>query len=850
MNANPEFEAWRNGKPAQQPAEPTFTQRLQRVGLIPDAEKKAVPDIEAYARVLNYRPGERVSFNWQVHPDGKFTSRIIDVHDLPAALENAPAQACCWLGVNPTTATTGRGTEADVSRLTSIYCELDDKNTTEAQQRAIIADLGASFGPPSMIVHSGHGVHLYWPILGGDINDEFTPKDATRLLKRFGRIVTEVAAKHGAGKPDAVWDATRVLRAPGTTNYKNVDEPIPVRLTANEGAQPLTVAEAATRLDAADALYPPPPPRLSVADVVKFPTPYVGESIADKFNVEHTLLDVLAPHGWTCLDADPDADGARWRHPTATSDCSATTRHGCLFVYSPTPLLDVTTSGDVHGYTKFRLHAALNHGGDMSAAAKALRPPADYGHTDYGYGPFVEAEAKGGEADPIAYTDVAMYLAGGLPELPQPSVLQRVDGICIFYLAKRNELYGDPEDGKTMVLLAAAAGELNRGGCVLFVDLDNNGPAETVARLLMLGADRAVLADPNRFRHIEPADADEVLRVVADCAGWATFAGIDCVGELLPLFRASSDSADDYTRVMQIVSGPLERGGAAVILLDHQAKGQESRSYGAGGTMAKRRAVSGVSINLVRKQTFTPGKGGMAELWVNKDRPGGLRAHCQKAEGRRQFAGTFILDPPDPETGAAEWRVTADRAEPPAASIDPVVERHYEAARQLGADGRGATAREIATKANGLPSGTPPTESQKKAAQRAIDKLVQERRLALIEGVSPKRWGITDSGEFVRDTDRDIALFEDSLTNRDKIGTPGTNRRSERGQIRDIGTFDTTADRDDTGSPPTGGPLSLRASNNERSPQSPRCADCGTLLPPGSPDRGVCADCARLGAAS
>lgn len=338
------------------------------------------------------------------------------------------------------------------------------------------------------------------------------------------------------------------------------------------------------------------------------------------------------------------------------------------------------------------------------------------------------------------YTNVAMYLAGGTPELPKPSVLQRLDNVYIFYLAKRNELYGDPEDGKTMLLLVAAVDTLNRGGCVLFIDLDNNGPAETVARMLMLGADPAALADPNRFRHIEPADADEVLRVVADCAGWATFAGIDCVGELLPLFRASSDSADDYTRVMQMVSAPLERGGAAVILLDHQAKGAESRSYGAGGTMAKRRAVSGVSINLVRKQTFTPGRGGMAELWINKDRPGGLRAQCPKAEGRRQFAGTFILDAPDPETGVAEWRVTPDRAAAPAAAIDPVTERHYRAALTVAEAGGVLTVRDVGAAAHGVPPGTPLTEAQRKSSQRSLAQLEADGRLTPIADTRPKRW--------------------------------------------------------------------------------------------------------------
>ncbi|WP_324738665.1 bifunctional DNA primase/polymerase [Mycobacterium sp. 5-140-3-2] len=478
------------------------------------------------------------------------------------------------------------------------------------------------------------------------------------------------------------------------------------------------------------------------ASITHLPTTYTGESVIDKYNADHSWTNVLGPQGWTCRSADPDADGAVWLHPTHTSDCSATIRDGSLYVYSSNTPFDQTSAGDPRGYDKFDAYTLLHYGGDKSAAAKALRPPTDYGHTDFGHGPIHDAEAQDGN-EPIRYTDFGALLAGGLPEPPKPSVLHRTDGIAIFYHGKRNELYGDPEDGKTMVLLAAAAKELTKPvGRVLFLDFDNNGAAETAQRLIMLGVDKAVLADRDRFRHIEPLDADEVLQVVSDCAGWATLVGGDCVGELMPLFRANSDNADDYTRVMQMVSAPLERGGAAVIWLDHQAKGSESRAYGAGGTMAKRRAVSGVSINLVRKQTFAPGKGGMAELWVNKDRPGGLRAHCPKGEGRRQFAGTFTLDQPDRETGVAEWRVTADRAEAPAAVIDPVTERHYQAAQKIAAAGGAVTMRAVGASAHGLPPDTPLTEAQKKATQRALAQLQAEGRLMLASGVRPKRWEV------------------------------------------------------------------------------------------------------------
>jgi len=96
-------------------------------------------------------------------------------------------------------------------------------------------------------------------------------------------------------------------------------------------------------------------------------------SIADDYAEHTTWADVLEPHGWRCLDPDGDRDGARWLHPTATSSCSATVRHGCLFVYSPNTPFDQTETGDPHGLTRFRAHAVLDHNGDLSAAARALR---------------------------------------------------------------------------------------------------------------------------------------------------------------------------------------------------------------------------------------------------------------------------------------------------------------------------------------------------------------------------------------------------------------------------------------------------------------------------------------------
>jgi hypothetical protein len=99
---------------------------------------------------------------------------------------------------------------------------------------------------------------------------------------------------------------------------------------------------------------------------------HLGGSIADQFSAGTSWADVLGPHGWECPGHDYDEDGAVWLHPAHTSSCSATVRHGCLFVYSTSTVFEVTEESDPHGYTRFRAYAVLNHDGDMSAAARVI----------------------------------------------------------------------------------------------------------------------------------------------------------------------------------------------------------------------------------------------------------------------------------------------------------------------------------------------------------------------------------------------------------------------------------------------------------------------------------------------
>lgn len=69
--------------------------------------------------------------------------------------------------------------------------------------------------PPSCINDSGHGYHVFWKL---DSPAEMA--DAIHVMKGIAKWVNG----------DAVYDAPRVLRLPGTNNHKDPENPVPVRL--------------------------------------------------------------------------------------------------------------------------------------------------------------------------------------------------------------------------------------------------------------------------------------------------------------------------------------------------------------------------------------------------------------------------------------------------------------------------------------------------------------------------------------------------------------------------------------------------------------------------------------------
>ncbi|WP_435083379.1 AAA family ATPase [Gordonia hongkongensis] len=281
--------------------------------------------------------------------------------------------------------------------------------------------------------------------------------------------------------------------------------------------------------------------------------------------------------------------------------------------------------------------------------------------------------------------------------------MRRDDGVGLFYSGQLNLLFSDPEEGKTWILLCALAETLMGGGRGLFIDMDHNGAVSTAARLLQLGVPVDVLGALDRFRYIEPDGPAELMQVVVDCHTWTPdLIGLDSLGELLPMFKASSNSGDDFTTTHTRVIKPLVRTGACVVLIDHLAKGAESRASGPTGSPAKRRAVGGVSLRVKAKEAFVPGRGGTAYVTVNKDRHGGLRAKSPTGE-REPLAAVFKLRPGPDDTLTWTLRAARDGERPPTdraapdlvakiAQLDPPPKSANDAANRIGGNRQSALA--------------------------------------------------------------------------------------------------------------------------------------------------------------
>ncbi len=226
------------------------------------------------------------------------------------------------------------------------------------------------------------------------------------------------------------------------------------------------------------------------------------------------------------------------------------------------------------------------------------------------------------------FRDLAPVLSGENPE-PEPAVLTRSDGRCLFYPGKVNGLLGESESGKTWVALQAVSEELRAGRAVLYLDFEDTAPG-IVSRLRNLGVpDDLMQPAAQLLAYIGPEEALNGLSK-ADLAEavasrrWSLIV-LDGYNAALSTMALKLMDNSDITTFFTSLLRPLSATGAAVVTIDHVPKDPENRNKGGIGAQAKRATVTGASIRVVVVEPFGRGKPGQLSLEVDKDRPGHVR---------------------------------------------------------------------------------------------------------------------------------------------------------------------------------------------------------------------------------
>lgn len=143
---------------------------------------------------------------------------------------------------------TGRGTREDVAAIGALWADIDflgdvhakSLPTGEADFQRLLSTLPL---PPSIIVDSGHGRHVYWlqqePWI---FTDEEDRQRAANMAHGWHGLVCHEAKQLGWSLEN-LGELARVLRLPGTVNRKLADDPVDVRILEADPQRRYTVED-------------------------------------------------------------------------------------------------------------------------------------------------------------------------------------------------------------------------------------------------------------------------------------------------------------------------------------------------------------------------------------------------------------------------------------------------------------------------------------------------------------------------------------------------------------------------------------------------------------------------------
>lgn len=133
-----------------------------------------------------------------------------------------------------------RGEASEIAGMIGLWADIDiedfdahRKSNLPASEEAAREVLATMYLPPTILIHSGHGLQAWWLFEEPWVFTSDEEREEASKLSVMWYATMRVHAAEMGWTIDAVHDLTRVLRLPGTTNHKG--PPVAVRLLEADG---------------------------------------------------------------------------------------------------------------------------------------------------------------------------------------------------------------------------------------------------------------------------------------------------------------------------------------------------------------------------------------------------------------------------------------------------------------------------------------------------------------------------------------------------------------------------------------------------------------------------------------
>lgn len=170
--------------------------------------------------VYLWTPQKKLSYPFAV-------SQTADMLDKAAALTAQHLDVFYSLGVmrSPLKSIRYRAKQEEIYQLSTFWADIDIADAASHAKDNLPPDIPSALSlipdnlPPSVVVSSGHGLHVYWlldrPVTVTDDNRQ----EVMDTARKVQQLIRNAASRRG-WHIDPVADLSRILRVPGTYNYK------------------------------------------------------------------------------------------------------------------------------------------------------------------------------------------------------------------------------------------------------------------------------------------------------------------------------------------------------------------------------------------------------------------------------------------------------------------------------------------------------------------------------------------------------------------------------------------------------------------------------------------------------